>query len=279
MSDSVKKTTVVPANAQAEAITKKDLRKVYLRWLLGGQIGWNYERMQGLPYCFSMIPVLKKLYKDPDDMKKALKMHLQFFNTNPYLAPLILGVDVAVEEKEGIKSEDAITGIKTGLMGPFAGVGDTIFGVVAGTVFGAIAAYMGQNGLATGIFIWFVYNIIRIFLTYWFIGVGYQQGLKIVTSVGGKLRNLTVAANILGLTVVGALITAVVSATVPVTFTMGDVTMSVQTILDQIMPGLIPALLVGLVYWMLGLKKMNSVKAIWIVMILGIVLYNLKILA
>ena len=268
--------------AEAEVITKKDLRKVFIRWLLGGQTGWNYERMQGLPYCFSMIPVLKKLYKDPDDMKRALKMHLQFFNTNPYLAPLILGVDVAVEEKEGIKTqdaEDAIVGIKTGLMGPFAGVGDTIFGVIAGTVFGAIAAYMGQNGLATGIFIWFLWNVIRLFLTYWFIGVGYQQGLKVVSSVGGKLRNLTVAANILGLTVVGALITAVVSATVPATFVMGDVSMAVQTVLDQIMPGLVPAILVGLVYWMLGIKKMTSVKAIWIVMVGAIILYNLKVLA
>jgi len=269
-------------SAEAEVITKKDLRKVFIRWLLGGQTGWNYERMQGLPYCFSMIPVLKKLYKDPDDMKKALKMHLQFFNTNPYLAPLILGVDVAVEEKEGIKTqdaEDAIVGIKTGLMGPFAGVGDTIFGVIAGTVFGAIAAYMGQNGLATGIFIWFLWNVVRLFLTYWFIGVGYQQGLKVVSSVGGKLRNLTVAANILGLTVVGALIVSVVSATVPATFVMGDVSMAVQTVLDQIMPGLVPAILVGLVYWMLGIKKMTSVKAIWIVMIGSIILYNLKVLA
>jgi len=272
-------TSTMPAVAQAEAITKKDLRKVFIRWLLGGQTGWNYERMQGLPYCFTMIPVLKKLYKDPGDMKKALKMHLQFFNTNPFLAPLILGVDVAVEEKEGIKSEDAITGIKTGLMGPFAGVGDTIFGVIAGTVFGSIAAYMGLNGLATGVIIWMLYNVIRIFLTYWFIGVGYQQGVRVVTSLGGKLRNLTAAANILGLTVVGALITSVVSVTVPATFVMGDVTMSLQSILDQIMPGLVPALLVGLVYWMLGLKKMNSVKAIWIVMALGIILYNLRVLA
>ncbi len=263
-----------------EKITKKDLRSVFIRWLLGGQLGWNYERMQGLPYCFSMIPVLKKLYKKPEDMKKALKVHNQFFNTNPYLAPLILGVDIAVEEKEGIKSEEAITGITTGLMGPFAGVGDTIFGVIAGTVFGSIAAYMGQDGVSAGVFIWMIYNVLRIFLTYWFIGVGYRQGVKVVSNIGGTLRNLTAAANILGLTVVGALITSVVSASVPVVFQMGKVKMSLQTdILDKIMPGLVPVGLVALVYWLLGLKKMTSVKVIWIVMLMAIVLYNLKILA
>jgi PTS system mannose-specific IID component len=276
--DSVKNTQIQPS-APENKVTKKDLRKVFVRWLLGGQIGWNYERMQGLSYCFSMIPVLKKLYKDPEDMKKALKMHLQFFNTNPYLAPMILGVDSAIEEKEGLKSEDAIVGVKTGLMGPFAGVGDTIFGVIAGTVFGSIAAYMGLNGIATGVLIWFIYNLCRIAVTYWFIGAGYSQGIKIVANVGGKMKSLTAAANILGLTVVGALIPTVIKANIPLVFTMGKVTMKLQAIFDQIMPSLIPVALVGVIYWLLGKKKMTSVKAIFIVLILGIILYNLKILA
>ena len=276
--------TVVSSEVKTEApehITKKDLRSVFIRWLLGGQLGWNYERMQGLPYCYSMIPVIKKLYKTKEERVRALKMHNQFFNTNPYLAPLILGVDAAVEEKEGLKSEgavDTITGIKTGLMGPFAGVGDTLFGVIAGTVFGSIAAYMGMNGVATGVAIWFLYNIARIFLTYWFIGVGYNQGTKVISNVGGRLRNLTAAANILGLTVVGGLIPSIITAKVPAVFTMGKVTMKLQTVLDQILPALIPVALVALVYWMLGRKKMTSVKAIWIILILGIILYNLNIL-
>jgi PTS system mannose-specific IID component len=276
--DSAKNSTVQPA-APENKITQKDLRNVFIRWLLGGQIGWNYERMQGLSYCFSMIPVLKKLYKDPEDMKKALKLHLQFFNTSPFTAPMILGVDAALEEKEGMKSEDAIVGVKTGLMGPFAGIGDSIFGVIAGTVFGSIAAYMGQNGIATGVLIWFIYNLFRIGLTYWFIGAGYKQGVKIVANVGGKMKSLTSAANILGLTVVGALIPTVIKAQIPLVFTMGKVTMQLQSIFDQIMPCLIPVALVGSIYWLLGKKKMTSVKAIWIVLVLGIIFYNLKLLA
>jgi PTS system mannose-specific IID component len=278
MINSADKTQIQPAIPENK-ITKKDLRNVFLRWLLGGQIGWNYERMQGLSYCFSMIPVLKRLYKDPEDMKKALKLHLQFFNTSPFTAPLVLGVDAALEEKEGMKSEDAIVGIKTGLMGPLAGVGDSIFGVIAGTVFGSIAAYMGMNGIATGVLIWFIYNIFRIALTYWFIGAGYNQGVKIVSSVGSKMKSLTSAANILGLTVVGALIPTVINAKIPLVFTMGKVTMQLQSIFDQIMPFMIPAALVGLIYWLLGKKKMTSVKAIWLVLFLGIILYNLKLLA
>ena len=135
-------------------ITKADLKKVYWRWHLGGEAGWNYERMQGLGYCFAMMPVLRKLYKNEEDLKKAMKLHLQFYNTEPTMSHLILGANVAIEEAQGLEAEEAVTAIKTGLMGPLAGIGDTIFGVIAGTVFGSIAAYMALNGSSAGIWIW-----------------------------------------------------------------------------------------------------------------------------
>lgn len=260
-------------------ITEKDLKKVNLRWLLAGQLGWNYERMQGLPYCYAMMPILKKLYPDKEELKKALKLHLQFFNTEPDMAHLILGANIAIEEKEGLKSEEVITGIKTGLMGPFAGIGDTIFGVIANTVFGSIAAYMALNGNSLGIWIWTVFLIFRWVLRWWFMKLGYAQGTKLVTTLGGKLKNITEAASILGLTVIGALIPTVIRANVPYVFTAGKVEMKLQGIFDQIMPALIPVALVALVYWILGKKKMNSTKTIFLLMLLAIVLFNLKILA
>lgn len=259
-------------------ITQKDLWKVNLRWLFGGQLGWNYERMQGLPYCYSMMPILKKLYPNKDDLRKALKMHLQFYNTEPDMSHLILGANIAIEEEKGIEAEEAITGIKTGLMGAFAGVGDTIFGVISGTVFGSIAAYMALNGSSLGIWIWTVWLVFRWFLRWWFIKLGYNQGVKLVTTLSGKLKNITEGANILGLTVIGALVPTVIRANVPFVYTSGKVTMKLQDILNQIMPALIPVVLVGFVYWMLGKKKMNSTKAIFLLMFLAIILFNLKVL-
>ncbi len=259
-------------------ITQKDLWKVNLRWLMAGQLGWNYERMQGLPYCYSMIPILKKLYPDREELKKALKLHLQFYNTEPDMSHLILGANIAIEEEKGMESKEAITGIKTGLMGPFAGVGDTIFGVIAGTVFGSIAAYMALNGNSLGIWIWTIWLVFRWILRWWFINLGYKQGSKLVTTLSGKLKNITEAANILGLTVIGALIPTVVRANVPYVFESGKVTMKLQEILNQIMPAIIPVALVAIVYWALGKKKMNSTKAILLLMILAIILFNLKVL-
>ena len=260
-------------------ITEKDLRRVYRRWLLGGQIGWNYERMQGLCYCYSMMPVLRKLYKDEEDLKKATKLHLQFFNTEPDVAHLILGANVAIEEAQGLEAEEAVTAIKTGLMGPLAGIGDTIFGVITSTVFGSIAAYMALNGSSAGIRIWLAWSVARWFVRWAFTKLGDNQGAKLVTVMGGKLQSITEAASILGLTVIGALIPTVVTPSVPIVFQSGDVTMEVQGILDQIMPSLVPAIMVFFVYWLLGRKKMTSTKAIWILLALSIILGALGVLA
>lgn len=259
-------------------LTKKELMKINLRWLLAGQLGWNYERMQGLPYCYVMMPALKKFYKKKEDLIKALKLHLQFFNTEPDMAHLILGADLAIEEKRGMEAEDAVAGIKTGLMGPFAGVGDTIVGVISGTIFGSIAAYMALKGNSLGIWIWMIWSVARWFIRWFFINLGYKQGTKMVSSISGTMRNITDGATVLGLTVVGALVPTVIRANVPYVFTSGDINMKLQEILDQIMPALLPVALVGIVYWLLGKKKMTSTKAIFLLLIMGIVLFNLKIL-
>jgi mannose PTS system EIID component len=262
----------------SKKLTKKELMKINLRWMFGGQLGWNYERMQGLPYCYVLMPALKKWYKKKDDLKKALKTHLQFFNTEPDMAHLIIGANLAIEEEKGTESEEAVTAIKTGLMGPFAGVGDTIFGVIFPTILGSIAAYMALKGSTLGIWIWTVWNLFRWVIRWWLLNLGYNQGTKIAAKLGNTIRNITDGATILGLTVVGALIPTVIHANVPYVFKSGKVTLKLQEILNQIMPALIPALLVVLVFWILGKKKMTSSKTIWLLMVLAIILYNVKVL-
>ena len=106
--------------------------------------------MQGLGYAWVMMPALKRLYsEDPVAMKKALKTHLGFMNTTPAMSHLIVGADMALEEEVGIEDETAITGLKTGLMGPFAGVSDTILSRFIVRLF-SIAAYMAQGARLLG---------------------------------------------------------------------------------------------------------------------------------
>lgn len=258
-------------------VTKKDLQKVYVRNLFGFQWGWNYEKMQALGYAFSMMPVLKRLYgSDPEKMKTALKTHLGFFNTTPAMSSLIVGADAGLEEEVGMDDPEAIIGLKTGLMGPFAGIGDTLFIAIYRAIVFSIAAYMAQGGQGFGLAIPLLTGAIVLWIRYKFVFIGFEQGRKIATEFASQMKVFTEAAAILGLTVVGALIPSVISYTLDITYTMGEVTLSVQDMLNQILPGLVPLAIVALSYWLLGKKKMNSTRLIFVLILLGMVLGNLQ---
>lgn len=260
-------------------VTRKDLLQTGTRWIFGSQLAWNYERMMSTGYLYAMLPFLKKKYNHSDDeLQEMLKVHNQFFNTATATGHFILGIDMAIEEKEGIVAKDTVTGIKTGLMGPFAGIGDTITGVLIPTIFGSIAAYMGLEGNISGMILWMMVNLAVLIARLFFTPIGYQQGVKLVNEMSDRLSSLTNSAIILGITVVGAMVPTVINANIPYVFESGEVSLPLQEVFDQIMPALIPALLTGLVYWLLGKEKMSSTKAIFFVMILSIVLYNLQIL-
>ncbi len=123
-------------------LTKQDRRSVALRstFLQGS---WNYERMQNGGWCFAMIPAIKKLYTNKEDQIAALKRHLEFFNTHPYVASPVIGVTLALEEEKanGAHVDDtAIQGVKVGMMGPLAGVGDPVFWFTMRPMLGALGA-------------------------------------------------------------------------------------------------------------------------------------------
>jgi PTS system mannose-specific IID component len=276
---------------KTKKFTKQELHKIHFRWIWQSQIGWNYERMQGLGYLSTVLPMIEKLYGDNPELKdKALKVHSQFFNTQPAMGDMILGIDVAIEEQNptsvGIETAAAV---KTALMGPFAGIGDTIFGMIAGAVFGSIAASMAVEGSAIGIVIWTVWYAAVLFLIRpRLFDMGYTQGIKLVTSLSGQMNALTEAASVLGLTVVGAMIATMVKfplATINVkigTDADGSDLMKAFPLMDyanSIMPALFPALLAALCYWLLGQKWMNSNKLIIAVVVLAIVLRVLGVLA
>lgn len=252
-------------------IRKADLKKMSWKWIFGSQMSWNYERMQGGGYLYSMLPFLEKKYKDnPAELKEMLRTHTQFFNTTPHMGGFILGIDLATEEADGYQAKETVASLKTGLMGSFAGVGDTLFGVLFPTIFGSVGSYLALDGNATGVIIWILVNIAIFIFRYYTLFIGYNQGVKLVTSMSGHLNALTSAATLLGVTVIGAMIPTLVKAPIALTFKSGEVSLPVQETVDQIMPMLLPALLVGVIYWLLGKKYFNSTRAILAVIALAI---------
>lgn len=261
---------------ETNKLTKKDIRKVYIRNLFGLQLGWNYEKMQGLGYAYVIMPALKKLYTTKEEMTKALKLQLGFFNTTPAMSHLIVGADMALEEEFGMSDPTAIAGLKTGLMGPFAGVGDTLFVAIYRAIIFSIASYMALSGQVIGLIIPILACLAVMWVRYKFTYLGYVQGRKLATEFAGQMKAFTEGASILGLTVVGALIPSVINFTLPLEYKMGEVTLSVQDMLDKILPGLLPLGIVLFSYWLLGKKKMNSTRLIFVLIALGMVLGNLQ---
>ncbi|MBJ1009162.1 PTS mannose/fructose/sorbose transporter family subunit IID [Enterococcus faecium] len=175
------------------------------------QGSWNYERMQNGGWAFSMIPAIKKLYKTKEERSAALKRHLEFFNTHPYIASPILGVTVALEEERanGAPVDDvAIQGVKVGMMGPLAGVGDPVFWFTVRPMLGALGASLAMGGNILGPIIFFLgWNIIRWAFMWYTQEFGYKAGSKITDDLsGGLLQDVTKGASILGMFVLAALV-------------------------------------------------------------------------
>lgn len=260
-------------------ITKQDLNRMSWRYILGSQLNWNYERMMSSGYLYGILPALKKFYGDDDEqMKDMLHTHNQFFNTNAIFGNLIMGIDIAIEEKDGYQAKDTVVALKTALMGSLAGVGDSLFHVIWGTIFGSIAGTLAQKGSTAGCVIWIIANIVLLFGRAALLPLGYKQGVKLVSTLKDKLAAFTNAATVLGITVIGALIPSVVKAAVPFVYEKNGVELVFQDTLDAILPSLVPVLLVGVTYWMLGQKKLNSTRVIWIILIASIILSALGLL-
>ncbi len=253
-------------------VTKKDLRKTAARYNFMACNIFNYESQMGPAIAWAMAPVLRKIYKKDEEYKEALNNHFNYFNSTTVMSSVILGATLAIEEKDGIEAKETVQSLKTSLMGPFAGVGDTLVWVLWPTIIGSISGYKAQQGNPLGAIIWFICNIAFWFIKSKFFEIGYKSGTKMITELGQKLSAFTEAASIMGLSVVGALIATSVKVQTALNFKVGEVSLALQTdILDQIMPALLPVLLTALVYKLLGNKKWTPTKLILLIIIISLV--------
>ncbi|MBU5592455.1 PTS mannose transporter subunit IID [Clostridium sp. MSJ-4] len=268
-------------------LTQKDLRSMFIRSNFH-QGSWNFERMQALGYCYSMIPVIKRLYEG-EERKEALKRHLEFFNTHPFVTAPILGVTAAMEEEKANGAPidgGSINGVKIGLMGPLAGVGDPIFWGTLRPVLAALGASLAMGGSILGPIVFFLlFNAMRLGIRWGGIKYGYTKGTEIISDMAGnRLQKLTEGASILGLFVMGALVAKWTSFNIPlevsrVTNQEGkEIVTTVQSILDSLLPGLVPLLLTFLCSKLLK-KKINAIWIIFGLFLIGILGYYFGILA
>lgn len=263
----------------SKKLTKKDISTAAFRYMFMACNTFNYESQQGPAVVFGLEKALRKVYDNDDDYRASLLNSFKYFNTTTWMANILLGAGLAMEEKDGVKSLDAVQSFKTGMMGPLAGIGDTLIWVLYPTIMGSIAAYMALEGNPTGVIMWLALNVFFLFFRLKLFHIGYDSGLKMVTALGDKLSVFTEAASIMGLTVVGALIPSVIKMKTGLEFTFGEVALSIQDgILNAIMPSLMPVALTILVYQLLARKKASVIQIIFLIIILALVCSFLGIL-
>ena len=290
-------------------LSKSDRQKVWWRstFLQGS---WNYERMQNLGWAYALIPAIKKLYTSKEDRAAALERHLEFFNTHPYVAAPIIGVTLALEEEKANGAEidnTAIQGVKIGMMGPLAGIGDPVFWFTVRPILGALGASLAMAGNVVGPILFFVlWNLIRMAFLWYTQELGYKAGSEITKDMsGGILQDITKGASILGMFIIAVLVERWVNIAFTVSlpsktlsegayieFPKGNVTgqqlhdilgqvnsglgldkMQAQTLqgqLDALIPGLMGLLLTFLCMWLLK-KKVSPITIIIGLFIVGIV--------
>ncbi len=269
------------------SLNKKIWQFFWRSWAI--QDSWNYERQMNLGFLYGMAPTLDRCYPDESDpvqlerKKDAYRRHMAFYNCTPQTSAFVLGLSASMEEEyaEDPKSlnPDTINAMKTALMGPLSGIGDSFFqGTIRVIAFG-LGVQLAQQGSLMGPILAMVISAIPSILITWFAAkIGYQGGHQYLEKLqsGNMMDKVMYVCGIVGLMSVGGMIATLIGSTTPATFSEG--TLVIQDILDSIMPNMIPLALTGIMYWLV--KK--GVKTGWLLIICivgGILLNVLGILA
>ncbi|MEG0470019.1 PTS system mannose/fructose/sorbose family transporter subunit IID [Amedibacillus sp. YH-ame6] len=258
---------------EGSRITKGDFWKVFRRSCCLDS-AWNYERQQNLMYCFMMIPILKRLYSDDKEkMADALQRHLEFMSCTPHIVTLLGGITGAMEEENANNPDfDAasISAVKTSLMGPMAGIGDSFFwGTLLTIAIGIGVSFAKEGSIIGPIAFILIINIPGFLARYYCLKSGFKYGVKFFSDLNDNaiIQNITKAASILGLMVIGAMIATTVNITIPYEIGVAGATQPIQTYIDQIMPCLLPVLAFGIMYWLLGKNIKTTTILVFLIII------------
>ncbi|MCD7863692.1 MAG: PTS system mannose/fructose/sorbose family transporter subunit IID [Lachnospiraceae bacterium] len=260
-------------NSKSGAISKRDIWNTFLLSIGYQAFVFNYETMQSAGWVLSLSGCLNKIYADdPELLKEKYNKYFQFYNTNPILNPAITGVVLSMEETKAEGVTDTCLALRTGLMGTLAGLGDSLFWITGRTVFCSIAGYMALEGSPAGLIVTAIMCILIAVLRYVLFDIGYSQGANFLLERADQFRNLTNCAAIIGLCVIGAMIPSTVTFSTNLTFAMGDATATLDGFLETILPYLWSILITTAVFFGLKKKGMTTVRMIWLILIICVVL-------
>lgn len=264
-------------------VSKATLNKSFWRWFYGNLTCFSHEHMQTFGYMWSMLPIIQELYPDKETQAQKLHTYYPFFNTEPQIGSIVVGITAGLEEARANGAEEIddemINGIRAGLMGPLAGIGDSL---IVGTyipVLLGIALGFSEGGSVAGVFFYIiVWNLTSIWFQKWIYFKGYSLGGTAVdVIVGDKATALRESVIVLGQVIVGAMAGTWVSIRTSVVLTKSyDATgaatdVLLQDKLDGAFPGILTMLFVLLCWWLMAKKKVSPIKVMLYMIIVAFV--------
>lgn len=269
------------AITKENVITKKIFRSCFWRSLTLDS-SWNYERMQNLAFAYMMCPIIRHFYKSKEDRAAALKRHMEFMSVTPHISTILVGIAGAMEE-ENSKSKDfdasSINAVKSSLMGPLAGIGDSFFWGTLKVIAAGVAISLASQGNIMGpILFLLIINVPHFILRYLSLKWGFKYGSKFFGDVANtkKIEKLTTAASIMGLMVIGGMTASNIYFDLPITIGSGEFAEPLQNYINQIMPAFFPALFFVIMYYLLN-KKVKTTTILFSIIIVSIVLSSIGI--
>jgi mannose/fructose/N-acetylgalactosamine-specific phosphotransferase system component IID/mannose/fructose/N-acetylgalactosamine-specific phosphotransferase system component IIC len=259
-------------------LTIKDCDRMFRRWFFYCEQSNSFSRLQSVAYCISFIPALKKLYgNDPEEYSAALQRHLMFFNTQGIWGSVIHGITLAMEEQRAMGAPigaDAITGIKSGLMGPFAGIGDTIDWSTLFPLFTILVLPLAEAGNIMGPILQFVLMTATLFIEGTiFSRTGFRLGTRAALNIlqGSAINTFISVASVMGLFMMGGLSASMVKVVTPIYIPTTGTPVQIQTdVLNKIAPGLLSlATVLGTFRFLQSGNSMT--KATLVLLVIGLV--------
>lgn len=258
-------------------LDKKDLRKGWLNWAMFHLSSMSFEKLEAHGFAHSMIPILKKLYKDkPEEYKKSLERHSEFFNVEPQMGSIIPGITASMEEERANGKEiddDIFLSVKTSTMGPISGIGDSTIQGILIPVFLSIAMAISAEGSPLGVILYILgYGVTATWLSYFLYMRGYKLGTKSIdTIVGDNSQKLRGAFNTLGTLVIGGLAASFVSLNTTVEIPNGEETLILQDTINGFFPGLLGLLAVLFSWYLISKRKMTATKVLLILIVITVI--------
>lgn len=260
-------------------LSKKTLNKSFRNWYYGHLTCFSQEHMQTFGYLCAMLPVVEELYETKEEQKEALQTYSAFFNTEPQLGTVIVGVTVGLEEAKAngeAVSGETINGLRAGLMGPIAGIGDSlVVGVLIPLLLG-IALGLSTGGSPIGAIFYIIsWNLIVTLGMRMLYFKGYEYGGKAVEFLTGeKSTALRESIMMLGSMVIGAVAATWVS--INTVFTLvneetGEAFLDLNAKINEVFPKGLTAIFVILCWYLISKKKMSPLKVMLLLVVIAFV--------